>query len=169
VPSSLSTRDRRSSFSMWIHFPPFMCRAMSVPAHRPLYCIQTRGYTRHPFTIAINTAKLAEIYPMPHRIAVFNHSANILLLIASVLKQKGFEVFVFLEALTDVSRVVELNPDLVIIGHVTGFVDDELDIIRQFRNNPTTEHVPIIVCTTGAAQVRNSGGLNGVSYITIVP
>lgn len=106
---------------------------------------------------------------MPHRIAVFNHSSNILLLIESVLKQKGFEVFTFLETLTDVSGVVELTPDLVIIGHITGFVDEELDIVRQFRANASTEHVPIIICTTGAAQVRKSGSLDGVSYIAIVP
>lgn len=106
---------------------------------------------------------------MAHRITVFNHSSNILLLIESVLKQKGFEVFTFLEALTDVSRVVELKPDLVVIGHVTGFVDEELDIVRQFRADPDTEHIPIIVCTTGAAQVHNSGSLEGVSYVTVVP
>ena len=106
---------------------------------------------------------------MAHRIAVFNHSSNVLLLIESVLKKKGFEVFTFLETLTDVSRVVELKPDLVVIGHVTGFVDDELDVVRQFRANPDTTQVPIIICTTGAAQVRTSGGLDGVSYVTIVP
>jgi DNA-binding response OmpR family regulator len=106
---------------------------------------------------------------MAHRITVFNHSSNVLLLIESVLKKKGFEVFTFLETLTDISRVVELNPDLVVIGHVTGFVDEELDIIRQFRANPDTAHVPIIVCTTGAAQVRKSGSLEGVAYVSIVP
>lgn len=106
---------------------------------------------------------------MPHRITVFNHSSNVLLLIESVLKQKGFEVFTFLETLTDVSRVVELKPDLVIIGHVKGFADEELDIIHQFRANPATMQVPIVVCTTGAAQVRQSGGLDGVSYVSIVP
>jgi DNA-binding response OmpR family regulator len=106
---------------------------------------------------------------MAHRIAVFNHSSNILLLIETVLKKKGFEVFTFIETLTDVSQVVELKPDLVVIGHVTGFVDEELDVIRQFREDLDTMQVPIIVCTTGAAQVRNSGGLDGVSYVTIVP
>lgn len=106
---------------------------------------------------------------MPQRIAVFNHSSNILLLIESVLKKKGFEVFTFLETLTDVSRVTELSPDLVIIGHVKGFNDGEAEIIHQFRADPNTAHVPIIVCTTGAAHVRESGTLDGVSYVTIVP
>jgi CheY-like chemotaxis protein len=106
---------------------------------------------------------------MAHRIVVFNHSSNILLLIESVLKQRGFEVFTFLETLTEISRVVELSPDLVIIGHVKGYVDEELEIIHQFRADPKTMHIPIIVCTTGAAQVRQSGSLEGISYISIVP
>lgn len=106
---------------------------------------------------------------MAHRIAVFNHSPNVLLLIESVLRQKGFEVFTFLETLTDISKVVALTPDLVIIGHVRGFSADELEIVHEFRSNPETADVPIVVCTTGAAQVQQSGGLNTVPYVSIVP
>lgn len=106
---------------------------------------------------------------MSHRIVVFNHSSNILLLIESVLKQKGFEVFTFLETFTDISRVVELTPDLVIIGHVKGFVDEELEIIYEFRANADTVQVPIVVCTTGAAQLKQSGGLDRITYVSIVP
>jgi DNA-binding response OmpR family regulator len=106
---------------------------------------------------------------MSHRIAVFNHSPNILLLIESILKPKGFEVFTFLETLTDISKVVELTPDLVIIGHIRGFVDDEMDIVSEFRNNAETAHIPIIVCTTGAAHIQQSGSLTNVAHVSIVP
>jgi DNA-binding response OmpR family regulator len=110
-----------------------------------------------------------KVHAMQHHIVVFNHSSNVLLLIESVLEQKGFQVSTFLETLTDVTRVIELSPDLVIIGHVRGIVDEELDIIHQFRTTPETAHVPIIVCTTGAALVQRGGSLEGVSYVTIVP
>ena len=106
---------------------------------------------------------------MPHRIAVFNHSSNVLLLIDSILQKRGFEVFTFLETLTDIARVVELAPDLVIIGYVTGYDDSELEIIQSFRSNPDTAQVPILVCTTGAAQIKSNARLDGVSYVTIVP
>lgn len=106
---------------------------------------------------------------MPHRIAVFNHSPNVLLLIETILRQKGFEVLAFVEALTDISRVVELSPDLVIIGHVRGYDDEELEIIHSFRTEPSTINIPIIVCTTGAAHVRRNARLDGISYVTIVP
>jgi DNA-binding response OmpR family regulator len=109
------------------------------------------------------------MHAMSHRIAVFNHSPHILLLIESILKPKGFEVFTFVETLTDISKVVELTPDLVIIGHVKGFIDDEYEIIHEFRNNPETEAIPIIICTTGAAQIQQSGKIAGVTHLSIVP
>jgi DNA-binding response OmpR family regulator len=106
---------------------------------------------------------------MPHRIAVFNHSPNILLLIESLLGRKGFEVLPFVETLTEISRVVELSPDLVIIGHVNGYDDGELEIIHSLRSEPASAHIPIIVCTTGAAHIRANARLESVSYVTIVP
>ena len=105
---------------------------------------------------------------MPHRIIVFNHSPNVLLLIESILKQKGFDVFTFLETMTDVAKVAELTPDLVIIGHVRGFAADEMDIVYEFRNSPDTAHIPIILCTTGAAQVRQNGDLANIAQVSIV-
>jgi DNA-binding response OmpR family regulator len=134
-----------------------------------LFCNTLQGYTYAWLVDRQRNQTRIRMQVMAHRIVVFNHSSNILLLIESVLKQKGFDVFTFLEALTDVSRVTELSPDLVIIGHVKGFVDEELEIIYEFRANPATMQVPIIVCTTGAAQLRQSGGLEGVTYVSIVP
>ena len=106
---------------------------------------------------------------MSHRIAVFNHSPHILLLIESILKPRGFEVFTFVETLTDIAKVVELTPDLVIIGHIKGFIDEEYEIVHEFRTNAETAHVPIILCTTGAAQIQQGGQLTRVTHLSIVP
>lgn len=90
---------------------------------------------------------------MLQRILVDDHSPAVLKLFDRVLSREGFEVIVSETRLT-LPEIEQRNADLVILGYIQGYLDQELDIVRQLRGNVRTASLPIIIGTTGAAHLE---------------
>jgi DNA-binding response OmpR family regulator len=106
---------------------------------------------------------------MPRRIAVFNHSEHILKLFHDVLTKRGFEVLTFLQELTSLAQVEQVMPNLVILGYLKGYIENELEMVEQLRAHPTLKNIPIIICTTGEIRDQRNGWQQELRYIAIVP
>jgi CheY-like chemotaxis protein len=92
------------------------------------------------------------------RILVINDTKEILELFRDVLEgEMGHDVTLMSFAPDELTRVTELNPDLVIVDFVMG--ERELDgwqLIQKMRMNPATAGIPIVACTAAVRQVRES-------------
>jgi DNA-binding response OmpR family regulator len=84
------------------------------------------------------------------RIAVFNHSVNLLTLYRIALGQRGYEVMTFNHDFADFSDVEKANPDLLILGNVQGINHDEIDMLMRLRAHPQLNHIPVILSTTAS-------------------
>jgi DNA-binding NtrC family response regulator len=85
---------------------------------------------------------------MNAKIAVFNHSANLLTLFEQNLTSRGYQVFTFEQAMTNFEEIAALAPDVIIIGSIEGFGVDELQFLQQLRAEYQLQDVPIIISTT---------------------
>jgi len=84
------------------------------------------------------------------RIAVFNHSPNLLTLYRITLGQRGYEVLTFEHDFSDIKDVEKSNPDLLILGNVQGINHDEIEMLIQLRTHPHLNHIPVILSTTAS-------------------
>jgi DNA-binding response OmpR family regulator len=84
------------------------------------------------------------------RIAVFNHSPNLLTLYRITLGQRGYEVMTFDHDFSDFSDVERVNPDLLILGNVQGINHDEIEMLMKLRAHPQLNSIPVILSTTAS-------------------
>jgi len=101
------------------------------------------------------------------RIVAYDYSPNILTLFQRVLSREGFEVFLSASPMT-CWEVEEFQPDLIILGYVVGYLDNELDILRQLRQNPSTASIPVIICTTGARHLQGREEIITDDWLAVV-
>ncbi len=106
---------------------------------------------------------------MSRRIAVFNHDEHILRLFREVLTKHDFEVLTFLQELTSLTEVEQVMPDLIILGYLKGYVENELQMVEELRRHPTLKAIPIIICTTGEIRSQRIGWQEELRYVGIVP
>jgi CheY-like chemotaxis protein len=92
------------------------------------------------------------------RILVINDTKEILELFRDVLEgEMGHEAVLMSFAPDELTRIVELEPELVIVDFVMG--ERELEgwqLIQKMRMHPATAHIPILACTAAVRQVRES-------------
>jgi DNA-binding response OmpR family regulator len=89
-----------------------------------------------------------EKHIMPPKIAVVNHDAHILYMMEKNLKVRGFDVQSFHEHVDQVNTLEEIKPDLVILGNVKHFNDNEMRLIYQMRKSESLARTPVIIATT---------------------
>jgi CheY-like chemotaxis protein len=106
---------------------------------------------------------------MPHRIAVFNHSATNLRLFREILTKKGYDVLTFQQEMTTLAEVERARPDLIILAYIVGYQENEMEIIYALRSMPATYRIPIIVCSTGARKLEEIGRYVDVDYVSLLP
>jgi DNA-binding response OmpR family regulator len=106
---------------------------------------------------------------MARRIVVFNHDEHILTLFREVLSKRGFEVLTYLQELISLSEVEKVHPNLIILGYLKGYVENELEMVEQLRAHPTLKELPIIICTTGEIRSQRIGWQEELRYVAIVP
>ena len=86
------------------------------------------------------------------RVLVINDTKEILELFRDILEDNmGFEVTLMTFAPDELSRIVEIRPDLVIVDFILG--DRELQgwqLLQKMRMHPETVSIPIVACTAAA-------------------
>jgi DNA-binding response OmpR family regulator len=92
------------------------------------------------------------------RVVVINDTKEILELFRDILADEmGFDVTLMTFAPDELSRILEHEPDLVIVDFILG--DRELQgwqLLQKMRMHPKAESIPIIACTAAVRQVRES-------------
>ena len=92
------------------------------------------------------------------RVLVINDTKEILELFRDILEDNmGFEVTLMTFAPDELSRIVEIRPDLVIVDFILG--DRELQgwqLLQKMRMHPETVSIPIVACTAAAHEVRDA-------------
>jgi CheY-like chemotaxis protein len=90
------------------------------------------------------------------RVLVINDTKEILELFRDVIEgEMGHEVVLMSFAPDELSRIVDEQPDLVVIDFVIG--DREMDgwqLLQKLRMHPTTVGIPIVACTAAVKAVR---------------
>ena len=105
---------------------------------------------------------------MSNRIAVFNHSPNLLLLYEAILEPRGYEVHKFHEELADVKEIESLEPNLIILGNLRGVGEDELQWLRIIRKHPSLKSVPVLISTTASEKQWMVTGLDELSNVQVL-
>ena len=105
---------------------------------------------------------------MSNRIAIFNHSPNLLLLYEAILQPRGYEVFPFHEDQTKVEEIEELQPQLIIFGNLRGIGADELQWLHNLRKNPTLKMIPVLISTTANEHQWLVDGLDNLSNVQVI-
>ena len=89
---------------------------------------------------------------------MINDTKEILELFQDVLEgEMGHDVILMSYAPDELSRILEADPDLVVVDFVIG--DRELEgwqLLQKMRMSRETAHIPIVACTAGVRQVRES-------------
>jgi CheY-like chemotaxis protein len=92
------------------------------------------------------------------RIVVINDTKEILELFRDVLEgEMGHEVILMSFAPDELTRIVEAEPDLLVIDFVIG--DREMEgwqLLQKMRMHRDTANIPIVACTAAVRQVRES-------------
>jgi DNA-binding response OmpR family regulator len=86
---------------------------------------------------------------MPQRIAVFDTSPALLKLFESLLAAHGYEVVCVPAELTGAAELAPWAIDLLILGYLRGYLNDEVFILRDLRANSATHRLPVLIATTG--------------------
>ena len=92
------------------------------------------------------------------RVVVINDTKEILELFRDVLEgELGHEVILMSFAPDELDRILEANPDLLVIDFVIG--DREMEgwqLLQKMRMHRDTAAIPIVACTAAVKQVRES-------------
>lgn len=87
-------------------------------------------------------------------ILVMNNSQDVLALMAELLGDAGHRVTTMAFLSHDLNRVIELNPDAIVLDYMWGSDDSGWAFLQMLRLHPESTHIPIILCTGAVAQVR---------------
>src|SRR5215213_4595949 len=100
---------------------------------------------------------------------VFNHTKHILKLFEVILTKQGYEVSTHMQALEHLRDVERVKPDLIILGYIKGYTENDLEMIQALRANPNTANISIIVCSTGYARLETDTPYKDIEYLEVVP
>jgi DNA-binding response OmpR family regulator len=93
------------------------------------------------------------------RILVVNDTEEILELFQIIIEGMGHEMLPMTYAPDDLARIVEVDPDLVIVDFVMG--GDEFrgwQLVQKLKMNRDTERLPIIICTGAKREIHEYEG-----------
>jgi DNA-binding response OmpR family regulator len=85
---------------------------------------------------------------------VCDDSPAILTLFDRLLRKEGFEVIPSASPAT-CFEIEQSQVSLIILGHIRGYLNNELDILLQLRQNDCIASTPVIICTTGALHLQS--------------
>jgi DNA-binding NtrC family response regulator len=93
---------------------------------------------------------------MSARIAIFNHSPNLLLLYSAVLQRYGYQTFIYQQEMVSFEEIIDVQPELIILGNIRSLEDQEFNMIYELKTKPEFAHIPIIICSSFGDYIRNN-------------
>jgi CheY-like chemotaxis protein len=103
------------------------------------------------------------------KVLVVNDTQEILELFDAILDEMGLESVLMSYAPDELQRIVDHQPDLVIIDFVLGGREFEgWQLIQKLRMNRRTAQIPIVACTAATQQVREAEGYLTEQGIAVV-
>jgi CheY-like chemotaxis protein len=112
--------------------------------------------------------KKDEHVPGKH-VLVVNDTEEILDLFRAILEELGHRVTAWSFSPDDLSKVTEIQPDLVILDLLMG--PTELQgwaLLQKMRMSPATEDIPVIVCSAATNWVREQEGWLAANAVKVV-
>ena len=102
-------------------------------------------------------------------VLVVNDTEEILDLYRTILEDLGHRVTAWSFSPDDLSKVTEIQPDLVILDLLMG--PTELQgwaLLQKMRMSPATENIPVIVCSAATNWVREQEGWLAAQAVKVV-
>lgn len=93
----------------------------------------------------------------PHVLAV-NDSRALLAIYAELLAEEGYRVTTRLVAAADLSDVLSLRPDLVVLDLRIGREDGGLTFLERLKGDPATRDLPVLVCSGDSERLDDLAG-----------
>ena len=91
-------------------------------------------------------------------ILIVEDTLSVLELISSYLRESGYNVIVATDAKEALNKAVSQKPDVVVTDVVmpgmSGF-----ELCRKLKNNPATEQLPIIICSSKDQEIDRLWGI----------
>ncbi len=104
---------------------------------------------------------------MAQSIYVVDDIPDFLDLVDDVLTEAGYDVSTFSTAADAVRAIAEDPPDLIItdlrLGEESGF-----DLLRQVIRDPSTKHVPLLLCTAATMDVEENGNVREIRAVPVI-
>ena len=94
--------------------------------------------------------------PAPPHVVVINDEQDMLLLFRELLEEDGYRVSTLTYPTANLSDLLVLAPDLVILDMVFGGEDRGWQYLQRLRMTRSTATLPIIVCTAAVRLVRDA-------------
>ncbi len=105
-----------------------------------------------------------------YHILVFNDTQVILDLFVEILTDAGYRVTPRTYGTQDLSVVEELQPDLVIADYPPVEREERgWQLAQMLRMSRTTEHIPLVVCTTNLKALQATEGWLATKNILAIP
>ncbi len=89
----------------------------------------------------------------PHML-VIEDAPEVLELYDEVLRAEGYTVTLTDRVPTDVAEIERLQPDVILLNYVVAGQPQGGELIRALKQWPTTQHLPILVCTGASRTVQ---------------
>ena len=105
---------------------------------------------------------------MSVRIMVFNHTQNVLRLFQVILSTRTYEVSIHYQALEHLAEVEAVMPDIIILGYIKGYAENEMEMIKALRENPKTATISILVCSTGFEALEKTDRYTGITHLELM-
>ena len=91
---------------------------------------------------------------MDYRIVIIEDEEEIVFLIRFSLTEKGFNIKSAPDGISGLRLVKEETPDLVILNQILPDLDG-LEVCRELKRDPKTNHIPIIIITPNKKEEHN--------------
>jgi len=88
------------------------------------------------------------------RVVAIDDDRDFLGYIEDALADDGWEVITGTDSLSAAALVAREQPDVVLLDMRMQSKDSGWEVCAQLRENPTTQHVPIILCSADAVTMR---------------
>ena len=112
---------------------------------------------------------MAETEGTSRHILVVNDTEEILDLFRDIIEGLGHQMTAWSFSPDDLAKVTEIEPDLIILDLMLG--PTELQgwaLLQKLRMSPSTESIPVIVCTAATNWVREQEGWLAANAVKVV-
>jgi CheY-like chemotaxis protein len=102
------------------------------------------------------------------RALVVNDTQEILDLFRDILEEEGYEVILATYAPRDLTSVIEVDPDLVILDFMMGDEAVGWQLLQKMKMHRQTQVIPVVVCTGAVQMIRQLDGQLAAKNVGVV-